>query len=179
MGSISANASPQGEGFRLEAIVKEPSAGRAAELVRRCKVAALGTLHHGAPSVSMVPYAIIEDPFAFVVLVSALSAHTNEMLGDPNVALMIMEPETDAKPPHTLARVSIQGRAEPISYDDPRFGVARVAYSARFPDMVGLFELGDFMHFAITPATVRVIAGFAQAASITPASIARSVRHAG
>ena len=94
--------------------MKEPSAGLAAELVRRCKVAALGTLHHGAPSVSMVPYAIIEDPLAFVVLVSALSAHTKEMLGDPNVALMIMEPETDTKPPHTLARVSMQGKAEPI-----------------------------------------------------------------
>jgi len=156
--------------------VKEPSATRAAELVRRCKVAALGTLHHGAPSVSMVPYAIIEDPF---VLVSALSAHTKEMLGDPNVALMIMEPESDTKPPHTLARVSMQGRAEPISQDDPRFGAARAAYSARFPDMVGLFQLGDFTLFAIAPAAVRVIAGFAQAASITPASIARSVRHTG
>jgi heme iron utilization protein len=168
-----------GKGFRLEAIVNEPSASRAAELVRCCKVAALGTLHHGAPSVSMVPYAIIEDPLAFVLLVSALSAHTKEMLGDPNVALMIMEPETDTKLPHTLARVSIQGRAEPIAQGDPRFGAARAAYSARFPDMVGLFELGDFTLFAIAAAAVRVIAGFAQAASITPASFARSVRHTG
>ena len=155
--------------------MNELSASRAAELVRGCKIAALGTLHHGAPSVSMVPYAII-DPFAFVVLVSALSAHTQEMLGDPNVALMIMEPETGTKPPHTLSRVSMQGRAEPIAQDDPRFGAARTAYSARFPDMVGLFELGDFTLFAIAPAAVRVIAGFAQAASITPASFARSVR---
>ena len=159
--------------------MKEPSATCAAQLVRRCKVAALGTLHHGAPNVSMVPYAIVEDPFAFVVLVSALSAHTNEMLGNPNVAFMIMEPETDTKPPHTLARVSMQARAEPISQDNARFGGARAAYSARFPDMVGLFELGDFTLFAIAPAAVRVIAGFAQAASITPASIARSVRHTG
>ena len=159
--------------------MKEPSAARAAGLVRGCKVAALGTLQHAVASVSMVPYAIIEDPFAFVVLVSALSAHTKAMLGDPNVALMIMEPESDTKPPHTLARVSMQGRAEPISQDDPRFDAARAAYSARFPDMVGLFALGDFNLFAIAPAAVRVIAGFAQAASITPASFARSVRHTG
>ena len=101
------------------------------------------------------------------------------MLGDPNVALMIMEPETATKPPHALTRVSMQGRAEPISQDDPRYGAARAAYSARFPDMVGLSELGDFTLFAIAPATVRVIAGFAQAASITPASIARYLRHTG
>jgi putative heme iron utilization protein len=163
----------------LKAIVNELYTALAAELVRRCKVAALGTLHDGAPSVSMVPYAIIEDPFAFVMLVSALSAHTKEMLGDPKVALMIMEPETDTKPPHTLARVSMQGRAEPLSQGAPRFDAARAAYTARFPDMVGLFELGDFMLFAVAPATVRVIAGFAQAASITPESIARSVRHTG
>lgn len=127
----------------------------------------------------MVPYAIVEDPLAFVVLVSGLSAHTGEMLGDPNVALMIMEPETDTKPPHALARVSMQGRAEPIAQGNPRFGAVRAAYSARFPDMVGLLELGDFTFFAIAPAAVRVIAGFAQAASITPAAIARSVRDAG
>jgi len=36
--------------------------------------------------------------------------------------------------------------------------------------MVGRFELGDFTLFAIAPAAVRVIAGFAQAASITPES---------
>ena len=163
----------------MEAILKEPSASRAAELVRGCKVAALGTFHHGGPSVSMVPYAIIEDPLAFVVLVSALSAHTKEMLDDPNVALMIMEPETGTKPPHALARVCMQGRAEPLSQDHSRFGAARAVYTARFPDMVGLFELGDFTLFAIAPATVRVIAGFAQAASITPASFARSMRHTG
>jgi putative heme iron utilization protein len=127
----------------------------------------------------MVPYAIIAEPLTFVVLVSALSAHTKEMLGDPNVALMIMEPETDTKPPHTLARVSMQGKAEPLSQDDPRYGAARAAYIARFPDMVGLFELEDFTLFAIALATVRVVAGFAQAASITPASMARSVRHSG
>lgn len=156
--------------------MKQPLAGRAAELLRGCKVAALGTLRDGAPCVSMVPYAIVEDPFAFAVLVSALSAHTKEMLGDPNVALMIMEPEANTKPPHTLMRVSMQGRAEPIPQNDQGFDVARAAYTARFPDMVRLFELADFRLFAIVPAAVRIIAGFAQAASITPASIARSMR---
>lgn len=124
----------------------------------------------------MVPYAIIEQPFAFIVLVSTLSAHTKDMLVDGNVGLMIMEPESDARPPHTLARVSMQGRAEPIAQDNPRYGTARAAYSARFPDMVGLFELGDFTLFAIAPTTVRVVTGFAQAASITPESFAQSMR---
>jgi len=159
----------------LEADVMEHSTARAAELARRCRVAALGTLRDGAPSVSMVPYAIIEDPLAFIVLVSTLSAHTKEMLADGNVGLLIMEPETDTRPAHTLARFSMQGKAHCIAQDNPRFAAARAAYNARFPDMVGLFELNDFTLFAIVPSEVRVIAGFAQAASITPESLAKSI----
>jgi hypothetical protein len=156
--------------------MKDQSAARAANLVRRCRVAALGTLRGGVPGVSMVPYAIIERPFAFIILVSTLAAHTREMLSDGNVGLMIMEPESGAGTAHTLARVSMQGRAEPIAPDNPRHAAARAAYSARFPDMVGLFELGDFMLFAIVPTAVRVVMGFAQAASITAEALAESVR---
>jgi putative heme iron utilization protein len=151
---------------------KERSAIRAAELVRRCQVAALGTVRGGAPAVSMVPYALVAEPFAFVVLVSSLSAHTREMLADANVGLMVMEPESGAQAPHALARVSMRGRAEPVALNGPRHDAARAAYSARFPDMVGLFELGDFALFAIVPAEVRVITGFAQAATISAESLA-------
>ena len=156
--------------------MKDQSAGRAAELVRRCRVAALGTLRDGAPSVSMVPYAILEQPFAFIVLVSTLAAHTREMLADGSVGMLIMEPESEAGTAHTLARVSMQGRAEPVTQGDPRYAAARAAYSTRFPDMVGLFELGDFTLFAIVPAAVRVVMGFAQAASISAEALAESVR---
>ena len=124
----------------------------------------------------MVPFAIIGEPFAFIVLVSTLSAHTREMLADGNVSLLIMEPEGIKQLPHALARVSMQGRAEPIGPDDIRHGVSHAAYSARFPDMTGLFDLGDFTLFAIIPTEVRVVAGFAQAASISPETLARSLR---
>jgi len=70
----------------------------------------------------------------------------------------------------------MQGEAEPIARDSPRYAAARAAYSARFPDMVGLFELGDFTLFAIVPAVVRVVAGFAQAASVTPESLAEGLQ---
>jgi len=50
---------------------------------------------------------------------------------------------------------------------------ARASYLERFADMSGLFELGDLTLVAIDPAMVRVVAGFAQAATITPASLAQ------
>ena len=152
--------------------MKQESARSAAALVRRCRVAALATLRNGAPSASMVPYALTLDPFAVIVLVSELAAHTAEMRADPRVALLIAEPESDAQP-HELARVSIQGTAASLSRDDARSAPARAAYLARFSNMSGLFDLGDFHLFAIAPATVRVVAGFARASSIAPALLAQ------
>ena len=40
--------------------------------------------------------------------------------------------------------------------------------------MAGLFELGDFGLFAIEPREVRVILGFAQAATVSPAALANA-----
>jgi hypothetical protein len=63
-----------------------------------------------------------------------------------------------------------------IGRSHPDYGVARAAYAARFPDHAFLFELGDFELFALVPRTIRVVAGFAQAASITPGALAQAVR---
>ena len=60
-------------------MAKDDAAARAAALLRRCTVAALGTLHDGAPSVTMTPYALAADRFAFLLLVSGLAAHTRDM----------------------------------------------------------------------------------------------------
>jgi len=156
--------------------VKERAAGRAADLVRRHRVAALGTLHDGAPSVTMTPFALIADPMLLVVLVSGLASHTKDMHRDGRVGILVTEPESDGLSVHTLARVSMQCVARALSPDDPLHDAARRAYAARFPDMTGLFSLGDFELFAIEPTSVRVVSGFAQAASITPGSLAEAVR---
>ena len=44
-------------------------------LVGGRQVAALGTLHEGAPYVSAVPFALLEDGSAFIIHVSELAAH--------------------------------------------------------------------------------------------------------
>lgn len=152
--------------------MKERAAERAAELLRSHRVAALGTLHDGAPSVTMTPFALIADPLALIVLVSELASHTKDLRADGRVGVLVTEPESDGLAVHTLARVSMQCDARTLAPGDPLHDVARRVYAARFPDMSGLFSLGDFALFALEPATVRVVLGFAQAASITPGSLA-------
>ena len=155
--------------------MKTEAATVAGALVRQRRVAALGTIHAGAPAVSMVPYAIRSGPFALIILVSALSAHTKDMLDQPQVAVLVTEPEREGTPAHTLARVSLEAIARPLAADDPGYGAARAGYGARFPDMAMLFELGDFTLFALTPRAVRAVLGFARAHSLAPDALARAV----
>ena len=136
------------------------------QLIHGRMIAALGTLHQGAPFVSMVPYAIGRDG-NFVLHVSRLAAHTRDMLDNPDVSLLITESETPGKMPQELARVTVQGRAAMLDRDSEKHTDAREVYLSRFPDAAPLFEFSDFNIFIIKPVSARVIAGFGQAMTIT------------
>jgi hypothetical protein len=158
--------------------MKQEHARRAADLLRAHRAAALSTLHAGAPNIALTPYALLADPAALVLHLSGLSAHTKDLRADGRCALLVAEAERADAAPHTLARVALQAVAEELPPDHPRYAAARAAYTAQFPDLAGLFELGDFALFALTPQTVRFVGGFAQAASLEPASLAAALAQA-
>jgi putative heme iron utilization protein len=151
-------------------------AGKLRHLISRQTVASLGTLHSGAPYVSMVPFALLDDASAFVIHVSLLAAHTRDMLADPRVSLLVMDAPSENVPPQALPRISVAGTALQLSADSPAVSPAREAYLTRFPDSAPMFELGDFSLFVITPSSVRWIAGFGQALSLTPESFAKAAK---
>lgn len=151
--------------------VKAQSAQRAAQLLRGQRVLALGTLHEHSPSVTMAPFALLTDPLALVLLVSGLASHTRDMIAEPSVGVLVAEAERDGLPVHALARVSMQANARRVAEGEPGYDAARAAYAQRFADMEMLFTLGDFGLFVLEPTAIRVVAGFAQAASITPAAL--------
>jgi heme oxygenase (biliverdin-IX-beta and delta-forming) len=143
-------------------------------LIRGRMIAALGTLHQGAPFVSMVTYAVARDG-SFILHVSRLAAHTRDMLDNPHVSLLINESETSGKMPQALARVTVQGSAEMLDRDSEKHTDAREVYLSRFPDAAPLFEFSDFNIFIIKPVSARVIAGFGQAITITGADFATAI----
>jgi len=142
------------------------------KLILNRQTGALGTLHEGAPYVSMVPYALQTDGSAFLIHVSKLAAHTNDMLGEPRVSLLITEHETPDTPPQALPRLTIQGLAKPIATGSVVHASAKQSYLERFPSAAPIFQLGDFSLFSITPTSVRWIAGFGQAYSVEPPNFA-------
>jgi heme iron utilization protein len=141
-------------------------------LLETQRIASLGTLQKGEPYVSMVPFALLPGG-VFVVHVSALAAHTKDMLASPQVSLLVIAPlEADA-PAQALPRVTIQADAVPLDASMTEHAQARAAYLARFPQSAQTFELSDFSLFALRPRSLRVVGGFAQAKTVTPEGLAR------
>lgn len=146
------------------------------QLLQGQRIASLGTLRDGEPYVSMVPFALLPEESGFVIHVSQLSPHTKDMLESPRVSLLVVAPDTPGTPPQALARITIQGRAEHYTASGPGYVAAREAYLARFPQAVNIFELPDFSLFAIRPSSIRFIAGFAQAVTLTPEALATALK---
>jgi putative heme iron utilization protein len=146
------------------------------ELLGTRTVAALGTLHSGAPYVSMVPVAILPDGSAFLIHVSELSAHTGDMEKDPRVSLLIMAAEGPGVFAQELPRVTIVGRAGPVEEPSAEYEAGKACYLERFPDAEPIFQLGGFSLFTIRPEHVRWVGGFAGAQTLTPDDLARAAK---
>ena len=145
------------------------------DLLQGQRIASLGTLHEGAPCVSMVPFALLPGGSGFVIPVSRLSSHTRDMLESPRVGLLVVATESPETPAQALARVTIQGGAEQVTDPGPGYAPAREAYLSRFPQAVDMFELSDFSLFALHPTSIRFIGGFAQAETLTPEAFANAL----
>jgi putative heme iron utilization protein len=142
-----------------------------ADLVRKERIAHLGTLRGGAPMVSMTLYLPGTDFSVFYVHVSRLAWHTQDMLQDPRVALSIAQTD-DARPdPFTLMRVSIRGEAVQIQNEDSSFKNLKDAWLSRFPEQEVNFELADFSFWRITPRDARFIAGFGRIHNLSAADL--------
>lgn len=134
-----------------------------ATLIRTQRVASLGTVREGTPLVSLVVYAIEPDFSAFYLHLSRLAQHTQALLADPHVGLMIAEPDDGGRDPQLLKRVSIQSEAVSVDKRTNAYDRARNLYLSRFPSSQPMFGLGDFDLYRIEPQSARFVAGFAQA----------------
>lgn len=137
-----------------------------ARMLRTQRIGALGTLRDGSPLVSMIAWAASADFSSFAMHASGLAQHTQDMLADPRVSLMIAETDDGKRNPQTLARVSIRGKSLPIASEAEIRG-AREIYLAKFPELEPLFGLGDFRLFSLGIDSARFVAGFGKTFNLT------------
>jgi putative heme iron utilization protein len=140
-----------------------------AALVRRERSAHLATLRQGAPMASMTLYLPAPDFGNFLVHVSRLAWHTQDMAGDPRVALSIAETDDGRPDPFTLKRVSIRGHAEQLSGTQDAL---KKSWLNKFPEQAINFELPDFSFWRIVPTDARFVAGFGRIRNLSAAELA-------
>ena len=146
------------------------------ELLQAQRTASLGTLdEHGAPFVSMVPYALLPASGELVVHVSGLAAHTRNLERQPRAALMVCQAEVAGEPVHALARVSMDVTALPCPAGSAEHAAARAAYLARFPEAEPMTALGDFRFVRLQPIGARQVAGFGAARSLDAAELRAAI----
>jgi hypothetical protein len=138
-------------------------------------VAALGTLHDGAPFVSMVPVVPAPEGAGFLIHVSRLAQHTRDLVADGRVSLMLMQPMDDDLDPLALPRLTVQAQAEAIAADSAAHEAAAEVYLARFPQAEMTLGLGDFSFFLIRPASGRLVSGFGRALSLDASQVQKGL----
>lgn len=148
-----------------------------AALIRGQRQAALGTLHAGAPYVSMVAYAPEPAFRAFLLHLSGLAPHTQHLLRDARASLLICEPDrAEVADVQTLARITLIGEASVVPKDSPAYAAGRATYLARLPAAAPLFAFADFDLFRFVPAQARYIGGFARARTLDYAQLQQAAR---
>ena len=140
-----------------------------AALLRGERIAHLATLRQSAPMASMTLY-LPEPGFAgFLVHVSRLAWHTQDMAQDPHVALSISQTDDGRADPFTLKRVSIRGQALQLQGEQPEL---KSAWLEKFPEQAVNFELADFSFWRIQPRDARFVAGFGRIHNLSAAQLA-------
>lgn len=135
--------------------------------------AALATVAaDGAPHVGMVAFAIALDGTALLLHLSTLATHTRQLLAEPRVSLLISEPDRpDIDDVQTLARLTVYGRAQPLTPDDAMYDDCRSAYLQRFVAAEMRFGFADFVLVRVIVDQARFVGGFAQARNLTQAQL--------
>ena len=145
-------------------------ARRARTLLHSQRQGVLSTisLHRaGYPYGSLTPYAL-SSAGAPMILISALAAHTQNLLADPRASLFVVclplrglaADAGEAGDPQAETRISVLGRFARVPAADATAALAR--YTERLPRAAANSQTPDFQLWEMTVEEVRLIAGFGQ-----------------
>jgi heme iron utilization protein len=141
------------------------AARTARSLLRRSRQGALATLMAGSgdPYCSLVNVASHPDGSP-ILLISRLALHTQNILADARVSLML--DERAAGEPLEGSRIMLAGRAEEASGD--QLAILRRRYLNAHPSAEVFVNFKDFSFFRIRPIAAHLVAGFGRIVDLSP-----------
>lgn len=129
--------------------------------------AVLATLGDDGPNAGMVAVVASADGDLLLHL-SRLAAHTRQLLAQPQVALLLCQPDDEATVAdvQTLPRLTVYGTAQAVPRDYPDYAPLQQTYLQRLPAATMLFDFPDFVLFRVAIDRGRFVGGFAQARNL-------------
>ncbi|MEN9422729.1 MAG: tRNA ((37)-N6)-methyltransferase TrmO [Pseudomonadota bacterium] len=149
------------------------------QLLESAKTLQLATLDAGGEaSISYAPF-VRDDAGNFYIFVSGLASHTQEILHHPQVAVLLITDEQDARQIFARTRATYRCVAEVVAREEAAYPLMLDKMEARFGNVVGLLRgLGDFVLFRLQPQSGRFVMGFGQAFVLAGEGL-RDVQHIG
>ncbi len=149
------------------------------QLLNQAKTLQLATLDAlGEPSISYAPF-VQDDAGHFYIFVSLLSNHTQEMLQHPQLSILLIEDEQDARQIFARTRASYRCTAQVVERAAVEYAPLLDAMEVRFGNVMGLLRgLGDFVMFRLVPQSGRFVMGFGQAFVLAGEGL-RELQHIG
>jgi len=136
-------------------------------LLSRQRVLSLAVVVDGEPVIGLLPFACSPDFSALIVHASRLARHTRGLRDGAPFDTLIHASESPDLDPLQVPRATFQGRVTAVPDEGPVLEAARAAYLAKLPTAEVVLTLGDFQFFRLEIERGRLVAGFAQATSIT------------
>lgn len=121
----------------------------------------------GKPNGSYAPY-ITDEKGNFYIFVSQLASHTGDLLNNPQLSVLLVEDEQDARQLFARKRASYYCHSSVIEKSATNYEALMDLFETRFSSMISLLRtLPDFILFKLEVQSGSFVNGFAQAYEIT------------
>ncbi len=121
----------------------------------------------GNPLSSYAPWAL-DSQNRFLLFVSDLSEHSQNLQQAPRASLMLIEDEAGARNLYARKRAVFSGPVEQLPRDSSEYEDAAGRHRERFGKFFDLLAgFSDFRMFRLEPSTVRLVIGFGAAFTVT------------
>ncbi len=142
-------------------------------LLEEQRVLAIAVEADGVPYAGLLPFAPVPDRSGVLVHASRLARHTQGLVADARIGVLLHEPDLPGKDPLQLQRAMFECVVRPLTRDTAEWQTGRELYLARFPDGAVTFGLGDFTLFRLDFLSGLYVAGFGRAIAVSADDITR------
>ncbi len=120
----------------------------------------------GRPNVSYAPF--VQNQEGYFVLISQIARHARNLLQNPNVSLMMVEDESEAKQLFARKRLTFDATATVVERESELWLQVVAQMKERFGEIIdGLSQLEDFVLFNLKAEKGLFVKGFGQAYQVS------------